>query len=699
MSQPKKRSNRKHMNRRYALIVAAMLACAAGIVWHVVDNTVVSADAWNEKAHRELSRCDTIAPERGNILAADGSILATNLRYYTVRIDYRSERFMEHRLRQQIDTIADSLARYFPVRDAKGWRAHLLKPIDNIKDKSKRPRAYRLLDNISYADYRRLRTFPFFKIPNRNRNGLSVESKMRRVNPYGDMARRSIGGVGATRKCKEINGISGLEKALDSMLFGTPGIAKKVALTRGIVNWTDKPAIPGLNIRTTIDIKMQDIVENELNNLLTYVNADWGVAVLMEVATGDIKAISNLEKNPSAPGYIEGMNRAVLGYEPGSVIKPISMLIALEDGIVNDLSEQIPIGKSFPYAGGRGITDSHYSSSLSVAEVIEQSSNIGMTRIITRRYDAHPGGFYHRLKQIGFLEPMNTGIAGESVPRVDSVPSNRGGRISLSRQCYGYATEIPPLYTLSVYNAIANGGRYVRPRLVSRLTGEDIDSILPVTYIRDRICSEANAKKLQSMLTDVVWGAHGTGRRLKNDLVRIAGKTGTCYMIEGGTYNTGKKRLAFCGFFPAENPKYSCIVLTCHPKQNALGAASTSGEVVKNVALKLYSRGMLGNSSDLSAEKAAGDSPVLYATARNGHHERVRSELEVKGARRSLTRPRDIDKGIPDVVGYGLRDAIAILEKAGYNVTFSGSGYVTRQTPAAGNSAPRGHRVTLSLTE
>lgn len=236
MSQPKKRSNRKHMNRRYALIVAAMLACAAGIVWHVVDNTVVSADAWNEKAHRELSRCDTIAPERGNILAADGSILATNLRYYTVRMDYRSERFMEHRLRQQIDTIADSLARYFPVRDAKGWRAHLLKPIDNIKDKSKRPRAYRLLDNISYADYRRLRTFPFFKIPNRNRNGLSVESKMRRVNPYGDMARRSIGGVGATRKCKEIHGISGLEKALDSMLFGTPGIAKKVALTRGIVN-------------------------------------------------------------------------------------------------------------------------------------------------------------------------------------------------------------------------------------------------------------------------------------------------------------------------------------------------------------------------------------------------------------------------------------------------------------------------------
>ena len=393
------------------------------------------------------------------------------------------------------------------------------------------------------------------------------------------------------------------------------------------------------------------------------------------------------------------MNRAVLGYEPGSVIKPISMLIALEDGIVSNLQEQIPIGRSFPYAGGRGITDSHFNSSLSVAEVIEQSSNIGMTRIITRRYDAHPGGFYHRLKQIGFLEPMHTGIAGESTPRIDSVPTNRGGRISLSRQCYGYATEIPPLYTLSVYNAIANGGRYVRPRLVSRLTGEDIDSVLPVTYIRDRICSEENAKKLQHMLTNVVWGPHGTGRRLKSDLVRIAGKTGTCYMIEGGSYNTGKKRLAFCGFFPAEAPKYSCIVLTCHPKQNALGAASTSGEVLKNVALKLYSRGMLGNSSDLSAESAVDDSPVLYASARTGHHERVRDELGVKGARRSLAKPKAVAKGVPDVVGYGLRDAIAILEKAGYNVTFHGSGYVTRQTPAAGGLAPRGQRVTLSLTE
>lgn len=693
----KSKSNRRHILIRYVWIVALIMVLAAGILWNLVHTTVIHAPEWKDKAMTELSRKDTIAPERGNILAADGSILATNLRYYTVRIDFRSERFMELKYRAALDTIADSMARYFPIRTAKEWRDHLAKPLS--KPKNERPRAYRLISNISYADYMRLRTFPFFNIRNRNRNGLSTENRIRRVNPYGDMARRSIGGVGATAICKEVHGISGLEKALDTLLFGKTGLSKKVPLTKGIVNWTDIPAVPGYNIRTTIDIKMQDIVENELNDLLTFCNADWGVAVLMEVATGDIKAISNLEKNPSADNYIEGMNRAVLGFEPGSVVKTLSMMIALEDGIVNNVNEVLSTGSAFAYAGGRPITDSHGVGSLTVAEVIERSSNIGMSKIITRKYDAHPGGFYHRLKEIGFLEPMHTGIAGETVPRVDSVPTNRGGRIALSRQCYGYATEIPPLSTLSIYNAIANGGRYVRPRLVSRLTGQGIDSILPVTYIRDRVCSEQNAAKLRDMLTRVVWGEHGTGRRLRNEYVKIAGKTGTCYMIEGGAYNTSKKRLAFCGFFPAEEPKYSCIVLTCNPKQNAMGAASTSGEVLKNIALKLYSRGMLGNSSDYRAEEAREDPPTLYATASKSKHSTVRSELSVSGPRKQLAHPTAVKSGVPNVIGFGLRDAIAALEHAGYNVAFRGAGYVSSQQPAAGHASAKGTKVTLTLTE
>ena len=189
------------------------------------------------------------------------------------------------------------------------------------------------------------------------------------------------------------------------------------SLTHHIVNWTDVAPIDGYSIKTTIDIKLQDIVENELNTVLETVDAEWGVAVLMEVATGDIKAISNLEKSKTSGQYIEGMNRAVLGFEPGSVVKPISMLLALEDGLVSNINQTITIGNSYAYAGGRAITDSHYNSSLTVKGVIEESSNIGMTRIITNSagpYHNDPSQFHKRLAEIGFLEPMNTGKIGRA---------------------------------------------------------------------------------------------------------------------------------------------------------------------------------------------------------------------------------------------------------------------------------------------
>lgn len=196
------------------------------------------------------------------------------------------------------------------------------------------------------------------------------------------------------------------------------GYAKKIALTKKITNWTDVAATPGYDIVTTIDINMQDIVENELNNVLDTCNADWGVAVLMDVKTGDIKAISNLEKNPNGSGYIEARNRAVMGYEPGSVVKTLSMMIAIEDGIVTNLDEVLPTGAGWAYAGGRAITDAHHSASIRAGDVIEQSSNIGMARIITRRYDENPGGFYSRVKSLGFTEPMNTGIMRRSAATV-----------------------------------------------------------------------------------------------------------------------------------------------------------------------------------------------------------------------------------------------------------------------------------------
>lgn len=693
-----KKDHRRHILFRYALITAGILFFSACIIAKVFDTTVLSADKWNEKAMKELSRVDPIKPDRGNILACDGSVLATDLRYYTVRMDFRSEKFMRSRYVLALDSIADSMATHFPVRTRAEWKEYLKRPLEYSPENA--PRSFRILRNISYADYLLLRTFPFFNIKNRNRNGLIKETRMRRKNPYGDMARRSVGVV-SEQKNRQVRGISGLEKALDSLLYGIPGVAKRIPLTKDIVQWADTPAVPGYDVRTTIDINMQDIVENELNNVLELCDADWGVAVLMEVATGDIKAISNLEKDKRSGVYVEGMNRAVRGFEPGSVVKTLSMMIALEDGIVRNTDSIIVTGSAFPYAGGRPITDAHGVPSLTVGEVIERSSNIGMAKIMIKAFDNNPGGFYSRLKRMGFLEPMNTGIAGESVPRIDSVPNNRGGRISMSRMCYGYATEIPPMYTLSIYNAIANGGKYVRPRLVAELIGQGRDSVMPVTYIRDRICSESTAAKMREMLRNVVWGDHGTGRLLRNEYVEIAGKTGTCYMVDTAThaYDTSKKRLAFCGFFPARNPLYSCIVLTCNPKRYPRGAASTSGQVLKNVALKMFSRGMLNNHSDYMADVNPGTMPTLYASLNSGKHKKFRDEFSVASIKRFATPDYMIDSGIPDVVGFGVRDAIAVIEKAGYNVGFSGSGYVTSQIPPAGTRLNAGDKVILKLVE
>lgn len=696
----KRNDNSTNILFRYGLVVFAILILAVLIVVQLTETTVVNSEKWNARTDLEMSESKVITPQRGNILASDGSILATDLNFYVARIDYRAERFDEDTLRRYAAPLAEALAQNFGRKTAKEWEAHLLKPLE--KPEKQRPRAYRLINGLSHADTELMRTFPYFHKRGRNRSGLKFEKYMRRFNPYGNMAKRSIGRVGQNGKNSEIHGWSGIECALDSLLYGRPGLTRKVQVTKDIKDMAALEAVPGCDVVTTIDINMQDLVENELNNMLDSCKADWGVAILMDVKTGDIKAISNLQRDSLGRGYTEALNRAVLGYEPGSVIKTLSMTIAVEDGIVTDFNQMLPTGNGWRYAGGRPITDAHYNEQIRVGDVIEQSSNIGMARIITSRYDSDPGAFYTRIKQTGFLEPLNTGIAGEVCPKFDSLPNSNVGRIALSRQSYGYATEIPPIYTLSLYNAIANGGRYVRPRLVKELRGTR-DTVFEPTYMGNgMLCSERTAAIMREMLTRVVWGDHGTGRFLRNDLVKIAGKTGTCYQIENGAYNPAVKRLAFCGFFPADDPKYTCMVLTCYPKKNFFGAATTSGQVVKNVAMKLYSRGLLGNTSDYHTAVPSEVGPTFYGSLRTKDqtaYARVKVPFAIPGAH-SLRKadPAAHRSGVPDVRGLNLRDALAVLEGAGYEVAISGTGFVHTQHPAAGTLIGHGAKVNLSLS-
>ena len=708
-----RQNNKRHILVRYGIVVGFMLLFSAIIVWDLFKTTTLQGKEWNEKANSVLMTTTAIEPERGKLLADNGTVIAANLQYYVPRIDWFTGGIKEDSLMKDIGPLSDSLAAFDPSMTATEWKKKILEDRKNILDeakkvypdgkKGKKNRAYKLFPYmLTHKEYERIRQFPFLR-RDKNKNGFYYEKHSRRIKPYGGLAARSIGNVGQNEKSSSVHGHSGLEMALDSLLYGQPGEAKNIQLTNGIVSAESLPAVKGYDITTTINVHLQDIVENELNDMCLETGAVWGTCVLMEVATGEIKAISNLERNPTTGEYVEGVNHAVLGYEPGSVVKTISMMVALEDGIVNDIEQPIPTGSDWMYAG-RNISDRpHGAATRTPREIIETSSNIGMAKLIVKDYGNNPGGFRKRLEEMGFFEPFNTGIGGEMVPNFPVLGNKNWDKLSLTRQAYGYATTIPPLYTLAMYNAIANDGKFVRPHLVKKLSREgEPDSIIPVTYIRKQVCSPENARKLRLMLHDVVWGDHGTARHwVKDSCVEIAGKTGTAFTNASGQYGA-QKRLAFCGFFPYDKPKYSCIVLMLGADR---GAGACSGMVLKNIARKMYARGLLGLTPDYATDSNKGKKdknkdvknyPTLFASMNDNATKTIKKSLGVKNTHR-YARPAKVEKGVPDVVGLNIREAIKLLEDAGLIVNFTGSGMVTGQSLSAGSQYARGQHIQLRL--
>ena len=718
---------------RYWFIAFWVMAGAAYIVSHAYDTTVTHRQQWMDKANEELQKEVVIPPRRGEILADDGSVLATNLTYYTLRMDMRAASFKEKQFVASLDSLCDSLATMTPGVSSEDWQRRFNRELG--KKKGERNRRLTLLRDISYADKERVRTtWPFFHIwSNPNKTGLTIDPREMRSYPYGEMAKRSIGRVGQTKDNSEVHGISGLEKALDKKLFGKPGIARKVPLTHNIVNWTDVPAVDGATLRTTINVGMQDIVDNELNKVLLDCEAQWGAAILMETSTGDIKAISNLERDSVTGTYGEAMYYVLQGYEPGSVMKVISMTIALEDGFAPNL-DQMYNTAPYRYGGGKPIKDTHGPVMKPVRRFLEYSSNVGMTKLMAPHYEHDINSFRERVRKFGLLEPFNTGISGEQPAYFPTLDPKRGGKRTMGDQTYGYGSRIPPLYTCAFFNAIANNGRFVRPRIVSAVRRADgTDSLLPVTYVRDRICSEENARILREMMHGVIYKEGGTAKHIKSKLVEMCGKTGTAHLTHEITpaqrkawlealkkaktredsiaarpvvppgYREGHYRLAFCGMFPYDKPKYTCMVLISDPKPGVRSAEMTSGTVFRNIAEKMYSRGWLGNSSSFHAEadgtpvSAKGKTPVLYGGMDGSRRGKVKGFISATSVE-SFRTPAATAKGtVPDVRGLSVRDALRILSKAGYKVKAGGSGYVATQTPAPGTAAPAGSRVALSL--
>lgn len=708
--QKKKNNNKSHIMVRYGVITIGFLLLATAIVVKLFNTTVIEAAAWNNRAKRDFSRVDTITPERGNILADNGNILACNLKVYDIKIDLRHAKVQKRKyIQAQIDSLADSLDVYYPRRKdlfslpkdtiAKySWRAKLTAEFE--KDPNTRARALRLVQKGSLHDYETIRNFPYLRDFKGKgyRHPLYTEERNMRIYPFGKMAYRSIGRVNENEK-GEFHGFSGLECDLDTRLYGTPGLAKKVTLTSGIGNWVTRPAERGFDIQTTINIDMQDMLEEELQKVLEECNGEWGTAILMEVETGEIKAMANLDKLETG-GYGEAMNRAVRGFEPGSVMKPISLMIAFEDGLVKSVNDAVDCG---PF---QRTSDPHAPSVKTMKQVIEMSSNTGIARVIFRGYQANPEKFYDRLQSIGFFDTIHSGIAAEQIPVIRRLEEIRGNRrvtmterhLDLARQAYGYNTLIPPLYTLAIYNAIANDGKFVRPHLMKRIIGNGVDSTLKADYIREHICSKETAAKVRECLLEPVWGNHGTARMVQDERVKIAGKTGTAFPVpdHGGTYDKTRRRYAFAGFFPYDRPKYSCMALIL--SNSGTSANRTSGQVVKNMALKLYSRGLLDNASSFTTEKK-NEAPVLCGSLA-AKPSNIAKTLGVKSVKTVPTADPKHNIGIkamPDVTNFDAPSAVRILEEQGINVRLNGSGRVVAQSIAPGTQLRRGSTVTLTL--
>lgn len=700
---------------RFSLIWILCVLLSLWIVFSLCRTITVQRDGWNRMAAKSLSSRGIIYPKRGDILAYDGSILATNLQYYNTYIDLRSPSFRIIEFVDSMDLLCDSLASLFPFRNAAQWKEHLERGISIPKDR--RSRSWSIAKKLTYEQVQQVKKLPFFRgYRNSAKSGLVVEPVSVRSYPFGLMAKLSIGHVGMTSTDKAVIGRSGLECTLDSLLYGVNGVSRIAMGARGTYMAVDTPAVDGCDVTTTIDITIQDILENELGEMLLSAKADWGTAMIMEVQTGDIKAISNLERDSTSatPRYIEARNRIVDRVEPGSVMKVMTMAVAMHYGYA-DPSKVYSIGRSYAYGGKRPITDTHSPAQLRVDQFICYSSNIGMTKLTMPQYESNPNLFRDRLRELGFFDRFNSGIAGEVPPYFKTLQNNLGGRIDLSRMCYGYTTAIPPLYTCAFYNAVANDGKFVRPRLVKSIHYPDgRDSVIPVSYVRDRILSTEQAAELRRQIHSVVWEQGGTAKTLRNPIVDIAAKTGTAKIAlekpkdslghtinvpnwKGG-YLDGHYRVAMCGFFPYDNPRYTCIVVISDPKGMYRGASGSCGIVLKNTALKMYARGMLDENRKFVPAATEQTQPLAITSFNSSSNNNLRTALGLSTLRTFPHPNAEYPAGqVPDVRGVSLREALARLESAGYAVSFEGLGYVDSQTPAPGTAASPGTRVTLTL--
>jgi cell division protein FtsI (penicillin-binding protein 3) len=629
---------------------------------------------------------------RGNIYASDGSLLATSIPIFEIRMDVASNLISNQLFNDSATWLARSLSKKFGDHTQWEYKQMLIKA-------RKAGNRYLLVQkNVTFDELRELQTYPIFN-RGKYKGGLIAVRKTRRAYPYGELARRTIGYANPRE-----NLFVGLEGNFNSILEGNRGRQ----LHRRMANGAWKPVSSdnnvdsdiGRDIITTIDPYLQDVTESALMRHIEKHQAEKGTAILMEVKTGEIKAIANLQLDKKDGKYKEIYNIAVGELiEPGSTFKLPSMMVALENGWIAK-SDSVEIGDGWCVYHNRTMKDSHLIDAdgwLTPYETFVYSSNVGVSRIINDHAQADPWSFINTLNKMFYSENLNVDIQGGRSANINNPDSPTWSKVSLPWISIGYELTVTPLHMLAFYNAVANDGILVKPIFVKEIRegGVTIQEF-ETEVLSEEICSEQTLAIAHEYLEGVV--EKGTARNISNAVYKIAGKTGTAQIAEDGKY-IKKYNASFVGYFPADEPKYSCMVLINKPNGGSYYATTVAAPVFKEIADVVYATQL-----DIHPEEDNLTVDVLYA----GNMETPSdyewfAELGVElidtesGGQIQSYEEFVKNKKVPDVRGMGLADAVFILENLGLKTNISGKGKVKSQSISAGSALRRGDEIKLTL--
>lgn len=716
---------------RYFTIIILMAILGIAILIKAMSVMIFERNYWKDVAERSVVDSSEIVPVRGDILSDEGRLMATSVPQYTLLMDFKvvdnveSRRIKaQHRrdslLKKHEDEICEGLHQILPDKSVEEFRSTFR------EGRRRRSQYWKIYPRrVSHAQYKAIKELPVL-CESSNRGGFFVESNIERKKIFGSLAQRTLGDVYA-RKDSAKNGI---ELAYDEYLRGKPGLGHQKKVNRNELTIQDKPAIDGYDVKTTLNVEIQDIAEKALLDMLHKQNTEYkgdartGVVIVMEVETGDIKAIVNMNRLESGY-YYETKNNALTDIlEPGSTFKTASLLVALDDKKIN-INDSVDANKGLYRFGSETMRDHNWNKPsaygmLSVPQVLMYSSNVGTARLIDENYGDEPEKFVEGLHRMGLAThfPLLPGT-GRPVIRKPKEDKSNWSRTALPWMSIGYETQIAPINIVSFYNAIANNGKFMTPRLVSAILddGRVVEEFEPEVLI-DKIASQQALDDITKMLTMVVNEPTGLGRQAKSDNFLVAGKTGTAQIASGGELRGGGHQLSFCGFFPADAPKYTCIV-SIQTRGGLISGGGVAGVVFGEIARRVMAREERGDIAELVDSAAIFIPSVMKGNITDARY--VLNEFDIRNEWNANTsyragkpvwgnaenRATDVlladndlsfsDGKVPNVRGLGAKDALYLLESSGLTVRLSGAGKVRSQSIQPGSTARKGQTIYLRL--